>query len=313
MSTYIGKSAAVLVAVVAFSCSDAFGQRPARGEYTLESQLSKASGSYVSALRDINGRLDKLPAKVDGSKWSGVKEGAKEIFAKATSLLDAIKETDRLVTQLERNNSPLQVRLKEIVGEFNRLAADAESHAAKLPDPLATTVRREKEVYSRGAQIVERFQAHYQTLLASHKDHIAGIKQAEPILERMRKGASLYVEVAELGGQLDQAMNTLNAYVDNLNAILDMFDKLGDSAEDALAATDPTSSPVVGFLNWKARGGTFSCRARLVAVEDDSIKLEKDTGEIVTLEMASLNPSTKTLVNRCRPLLAGSSLHTARR
>jgi len=258
--------------------SQAYGRQP----YLWQARLVTETREFGDTLKAMDGALEGLPEKIQSTHWSSVKSEALEIKQNAGDVLDAIRSVGRLTSELSIENGSLQKRLDRMIADFNRLAVEAESAAYDLPEPLASTVRREQQVYLRGAKIADMFKTHYRGIALGYEEQVKDLKRAEPILARMMNGADLYVELAEVGEQLEQAFANLDNYVEQLNTILDMFDSLGDHTENAIAQSDPSTSPL------------FSNAARVANVPEASLP-DRSSATAVNFKTASLRiPSRHT-------------------
>lgn len=232
----------------AFLVLSAFGVSPedahaAKNEH-LQSQLARAAGDIGSTMRGIDRTLDKLPAKVSTDKWTSIKAGALEIKDKAEELSAMLRKIETDLSDMHIGREQLTRRLNEMVGEFESLAGKAESDAASLPDELVAIAKRERDTWKRGAAITESFRDQYQTLLANYDERANSLKVVDPILVRMARGAEMYIELAAVGEDLEANAANLESFVDQLNAILEMFDGLATETENTIAASDPSTSRI---------------------------------------------------------------------
>ena len=211
---------------------------------SLRNRLASAAGDFNSTMQGIDRTLEKLPEKVSTSKWTSIKSGALEIKKKAEALSATLRQIDTTLGDLRIGEGRLAKRLDEMVREFESLTNEAESDAAKLPEPLANVAKRERDTWRRGAVITQAFKDHYQSLLADFDEQVKSLKLVQPILARIMMGSDLYVELATVGEDLETGVATLQTLVDQLNAILDMFDALAGHTEDAIAKANPMTSPI---------------------------------------------------------------------
>lgn len=210
----------------------------------LRTRLASAAGDFNSTMQDIDGTLEKLPEKVSTSKWENVKYGALEIKQKAEVLSSTLKQIETNISDLRIGEGRLAKRLDEMVRAFESLTSEAEADAAQLPEPLANLAKRERDTWRRGARIVRSFNDHYQSLLTDCDEQVSNLKLVQPILARIIRGADLYVELATVGEDLETGVAALQTLVDQFNAILDMFDLLAGQTEDAIAKSNPMTSPM---------------------------------------------------------------------
>lgn len=210
----------------------------------LRNHLASAAGEFNGTMEGIDRTLEKLPEKVSTSKWTSIKSGALEIKKKAEVLSSTLKQIDSNISDLRIGEGRLAKRLDEMVREFESLADEAESGAAELPELLANVAKRERDTWKRGALITQAFKDYYQSLLADCDEQVNCLKLVQPILARIIRGTELYVELATVGEDLESGVVALQTLVDQFNAILDMFDALAGQTEDAIAESNPMTSPI---------------------------------------------------------------------
>jgi len=292
----------VVLTASLFQNSVSAGQGGSPGE-----QLSSASKEFVGALKQLGDTLDRQPAKVEPSKWKTIKQGATEIKQKVGRLRQTIEAAQNTGEELGIANGRLQSRLDALVGEYSRLADEAGAQAEHLSEPMASTVKREKLMWSTWAKIAASFKDHYSQTLERFQQQAEDLKVVDPILTRLAKGADQTIELASVGERLDQQVSTLATLADELNGILAAFGSLADQTRSAIAMKDPSGSLATAGLasadqeqyrNWTDNQGR-PLRARIVSAQGNLVKLQaQETGRVYDFPVDKLSKADQAEVRR---------------
>jgi methyl-accepting chemotaxis protein len=273
----------VTIVIVTQAIADFAVAREPRAD-TPGQELSSAAKDFVGTLNKMGKTLERAPAKVDVSKWESIKQGALEIKSKAAKLRETIRTVDRTGDELGLQNGQLQARLGEIRSNFDRRASEAESQADALSEPLASVVRKERQMWLRWSQVTVDFGNHYEVVLMRFEKQMAEIKHVQPILGRLEEGAEDCAKLAEIGQRLDSTIDSLEAMGSELNEVIDAFNSLSEQTAAAIAETNTSRSPGIAetvyrahnesqYRQWQsARGTTVS--ARLVSIDGNSVRLQ---------------------------------------
>lgn len=280
-----------------------------------ETELSKTSSQFVGAIKSLTDSLDRKPDPVEVGKWRSIGEGATEIKAKVIRLKVAIDAAEATAGELGVTNGKLQARLDGLIGEFNKLADEAGGQADGLEEPLASVVKRERQVWMHWAEVAGEFKVRYGETLLRFQKQASNLKHVRPMLVRLDRGANVVVELASVGERLDQQMKTLESLADELNGIISAFGALADDARNAIASLgvkEPTNTQVSSIPAapplavasgtresiriWRTSDGHV-VQARLVGFDGNMASFDVD-GHVYPCAVDRLIPSDQTHVRR---------------
>ena len=257
----------------------------ARNAVYPQEDLAAASNKFVGKLKQFSEQLEKRPAKVESNQWKSIKEGAAELKSKATRLRAQIAALQKSADGLGVENGSLQARLDVLVSEFQRLADEA-GQTKDLPEPLASVVIRERNLWLNWVSTTQNFSEHYKGLILDYQKHLEQLKLVDPVLARIEKGGGFVNEVASVGEQLESAGN-LQTFADEINAILDEFDSLNDQTKAAIAQANPAKVMQLAARAGSVAGhGVFNVNRTWTSVEGRSFsgKLLDVSGNVARIK-----------------------------
>ena len=187
--------------------------------------VERATDSVKDQLKKIDSVLDAKPEKIRTSSWTSVAEGAEQIYHTADALLETRVAINAAITALAKDAGTTRKSLADLEQRFGDLAQEAEDDLAgvdgsTLPAELQNAVGREVAAYKTGADVARKASERFSEIIYQQRDKVALINRSGKTLERIKKAALAYQDLAAVGTSLADAQESLNNFGSQLNEVL---------------------------------------------------------------------------------------------
>ena len=113
--------------------------------------------------------------------------------------------------------------------------------------------QREVSIYGNGAALCSSTAEFFAEALANYKENLAVLDRCGPMVTRFERAADGFIELASLGKEVQGALDTLNGFAEQLNEVLDLFEKLATTTREAVAKGTPPSAPPSSVATQRVR------------------------------------------------------------
>jgi hypothetical protein len=226
-----------IVALLLVWQTRSYGQQTA----PVAKELKAVTQDMVKKYQSMADRLGTLPSKTDASKWDSVLTGAKEIGEKVAQLKRVRAELLALTKEQGNLTGTFRAKVDQLKGLFLELEKEARREidgtngASALPETLLEPIKREAELYRATAEACDKLAGRAALTFAGQKESLVMVDRCGSMLDRLQKASDQYVQLAQLGKQIDESSRGLTIFAAQLNAILDLFGSLNAKTKEAVS------------------------------------------------------------------------------
>lgn len=216
---------------------------------TTDGRVRAATQALSDKLRQLREVLKERPVKAAPDAWTDPIKASEELLAKTRQVMQLREDILRLTGEVNNAGGASRSELSKLREIFAGLKAQAEDEitgtdgSQPMPAQLLDAVKREIAALDRGVQACDGTIRWAAGVVSSHKEAVAVIQRAGPMLSRMEIAAESFNTLARLGQQLGELDASMKEFSVQLNACLEMLDGLAYSTERAVDQISPQPRP----------------------------------------------------------------------